>query len=411
VAAHKTEKLYLTDPCLVAFQARVLECGRSGDGRPSVILDRTCFFPESGGQTADTGTIADFTVVDVQEAGEDGVVHYVEPDAGVPESLSGSEVSCLVDEKRRFDHMQQHTGQHLLSRAFIEVGGLHTVSFHMGEETCTIDLEGSGFDAGVVRRAEQLANDTIVKNLPVAVRTMPVDQARDLAGAELRRAIPEGVTEARLVEVEGFDVIPCCGTHVAATGELGVAKVVKSEKVKGWQRVYFKVGQRAVRDYAGKHDIVQTLGNRLTTSSADIAARVDKLVAEGQQARKDIRRLSAALAGYEAQALLAENTGEGTRVIVRYFADRDDAYLRLVSGALKDAPRTVSILAAATGGVVCSASAGVDIDFTATAVEPVRKAGGSGGGKGAFAQLKLPGGADVKLFLEEIADNVRNSLE
>jgi alanyl-tRNA synthetase len=229
-------------------------------------------------------------------------------------------------------------------------------------------------------------------------------------GLELRRAIPEGVTEARLVEVGQFDVIPCCGTHVSTTGQLGLIKVLKSERARGRIRVHFKVGGRALRDYADKHDIVYNLGIRLTTSAADIAAKVDKLVAGAQQSRKTLKNLSAALAKFEARAL-AEKAGEQKpRLVVSYFADRDDSYLRMISTELKNEPDTVAILGAATGGVICSASDGIAVNFARAAVEPVREAGGSGGGKGSFAQLRLPEGANVEKFLEEIAENVRNEL-
>jgi alanyl-tRNA synthetase len=148
----------------------------------------------------------------------------------------------------------------------------------------------------------------------------------------------------------------------------------------------------------------------LTTSSADIVAKVDKLMSQSQQARKEIKKLSTALAAFESQSLVRKAGEQGRSVIVFYFSDRDDVYLRLVSTALKSESGIVAILGAATGGVVCCASSGIDIDFTDTAVEPVRAAGGSGGGKGSYAQLKLPEGADVKKYLEEIAKNVRNAL-
>ena len=411
MTAPKTEKLYLTDPCTVAFRARIVACDRSHEGQTAVVLDRTCFYPESGGQTADTGSLGDFRVVDVQESDDDAILHFLEPDSDFPDSLIGAETDCLVDWDRRFDHMHQHSGQHVLSRAFIEVGGLATVSFHMGEDKSTIDLEGAGFDENVTRRAEELANATVFANLPVSVRVLPVDEVEAVEGLELRRSIPDGVTEARLVEVERFDVIPCCGTHVSSTSQLGLIKVLKSEKARGLNRVSFKVGGRALQDYADKHEIVHSLGIRLTTSSADISAKVDKLISQAQQARKDLKKISAALAEYEARSLVREAGGQGASVIVRYFADRDDAYLRLISTALKREPATVVILGAATGGIVCSASEGVVVDFTRTAVEPVRAAGGSGGGKGAYVQLKLPEGADVEKYLEEIAENVRNVLQ
>jgi alanyl-tRNA synthetase len=188
--------------------------------------------------------------------------------------------------------------------------------------------------------------------------------------------------------------------------------VLKSEKAKGLERVHFVVGNRAFRDYRDKHDIIQSLANRLTTSSADVAAKLDKLISEGQMARKDLKRLSEALAGYEAKTLLdgAENW-QGTRIVSHFFTGRGDDYLRMISTALKREPATVVIIGAETGSVVCSASEDVGIDFSHIAVAPAKEIGGSGGGKGAFAQLKIPANADLRKFLEDVSENVKRSIE
>jgi alanyl-tRNA synthetase len=401
----------LDDPYTVSFRARVVACHRDDEGRVTAVLDKSYFYPDSGGQTADAGVIGSHRVSDVQEGDGESVCHVVDADPAEVERLTGKTVECRVDWRRRFDHMQQHTGQHVLSRAFVETAGLHTVSFHMGEETCTIDLEGSGFGADAAARAEELANNIVTENRPIIVRNVPVGELNDDEGVELRRSIPEGVMVARLVEVADFDVIPCCGTHVRTTGELGLIKVLKNEKAKGLQRVHFAVGERALRDYRDKHEIVQALGSRLTTSTADIGAKVEKLLAEGQQARKDFKRLSQALAGYEARQLLeSADEWRGSKLVVHYFADRNDEYLRLISAALKGEPATVVVVGTGAGGVVCSASDDVTVDFAQSAVEAARAAGGSGGGKSGFAQLRLPEGADVKKFLEEVTDNVKRSI-
>jgi alanyl-tRNA synthetase len=411
VTAKNTEKLYLSDPYAVSFRARVVSCDKDEKGRVWTVLDRSGFYPESGGQSADRGTMGEFPVIDVQEGAEDTVRHCVDDENDDPRRLAGQELDCLVDWDLRFDHMQQHTGQHVLSRAFIDTAGLHTVSFHMGEETCTIDLDGDGFNPDIADRAEDLANSVVVDNRPVEIRTIAVGDLDELAGLELRRSIPEGVTDARLVEVKNFDVIPCCGTHVRATGELGLVKVIKAEKVKKLHRVYFKVGARALRDYSDKHDVVQSLSSRLTTSVADIASKVDKLIAEGQRARKNIKRLSQELAVHEAKTLLkAASISSGVKIVVHFFANADDEYLKLISAVIKREPGSVAILGAASGGIVCSASDDVSLDFVRLAVDPVKAASGSGGGKGNYAQLRVTDSAGVNKFLEEIANNVKRSV-
>jgi len=404
VPVSKTEKLYLDDAYTREFRATVVASQPATGGARSIVLDKTYFYPESGGQLADGGRIGDLSVVDVQEGEGETVVHTV---AAGPEVPVGTELDCAVDGERRFDHMQQHTGQHVLSRAFIEEGDLHTVSFHMGEDTCTIDVEGGDFSPETAARAEALANRVVEDNRAVSVRTVPVDE---LDAAGLRRKVPEGVRDARLVEVGGFDVIPCCGTHVRATGELGLIKVLKWEKVKAATRVHFKVGRRALADYAHKHDVVSELSNRFTTGTTEVLAKVDKLVAENQSSRKSLKAMSQKLAALEMDELLAAAQPVGEARLVVRLVDGDGAHARALSSALKSAAGVVAILGAADGTVVCSASDGVGVDVASGAVARATEMGGSGGGRGSFAQVKLPPDADVGAFIEQVGDDVKSKL-
>jgi alanyl-tRNA synthetase len=275
-----TEKLYLTDPYTVSFEASVLSCTPRSGGGYAVVLNRTFFYPESGGQLSDRGTIAGRAVVNVWEDESGSVFHALE------EPVEPGVVQGEVDAARRFDHMQQHTGQHILSRALIEAGGLHTVSFHMGDDACSIDVEGPEPSQETLDAAEALANTVVWEDRPVTVRTMPRDEVVERS---LRKSIPEGVTEVRLVEVEGFDVIGCCGTHVRRAGELGLIKVLKHEKTKGAYRVYFKVGRRAFADYREKHETVRQLAMRFTTSVSNLTEKVEKLQADHQRIRKQFQ--------------------------------------------------------------------------------------------------------------------------
>lgn len=396
-----TEKRYLDNPYETSFTAEVVAVEPHGDGA-RVTLDRSCFYPESGGQLSDRGRLGSATVVDVLE--RDGVVEHIVTDGG---AVGSGTVAGEIDWARRFDHMQQHTGQHVLSRAFIEEGRLYTVSFHMGDDTCTIDLEGDGFDEDVARRAEALANRVIVENRDVIVRTAAPGELETL---ELRRAVPDGVTDVRIVEVRDFDVIACCGTHVRATGELGAIKVLRWENVKNAVRVYFKAGNRAHRDYAEKHDVVQALMRNLTTSADDLAAKVAKLTGENKSLARQVSSLSKKVAGYDRIELLESARTEGGVRFVAAVCGSDEGYARLLSSELKSEPGTLVILATDGGTVVCAAADDVKVDFGATAVALVRDAGGRGGGKGSFAQLRLPEGADVTEFLKRIEDNVKQSL-
>jgi alanyl-tRNA synthetase len=402
VQVSKTEKRYLDDAYTAEFRSVVVGCEPLSGGGHAVVLDKTFFYPASGGQSPDTGRIAGCEVVDVQEGDGDAVVHAVSGEAP-----PAGEVECRVDWDRRFDHMQQHTGQHVLSRAFIETAGLHTVSFHMGEDGCTIDLEGGAFSEEAAERAESLANRVIEENRPVRVRTVPVEE---LDETELRRKVPEGVRDARLVEVADFDVIPCCGTHVRATGELAAIKVVKWEKVKAARRVHFVVGRRALDDYARKHAIVHELASRFTTGTSEITSKVDKLVAENLTHKKSIKALSQRLAGLEADALLAAAGRMGVARVVARLVEGDGGYARAVASVIQSKPGTIAVVGAADGTVVCAASDDLDIDVAAAAVERAKRIGGSGGGKPGFAQIRLPQDAAVAEFIQQVEADVTSKL-
>ncbi len=394
-----TQKLYLEDSYTVSFQATLLSCQTLDDGRIAAILDQTCFYPESGGQLSDRGVIGDVDVIDVWEDDSEIVYH------GLAKKLPPGPVTCRADWDRRFDHMQQHTGQHVLSRAFIEIAGLDTVSFHMGADGCTIDLESGQLLDEAINKAEALANAVIWQDRDVRVKTV---SPSELSDTELRKKLPDGVATVRLVDVDGFDVCGCCGTHVRRTGELGTIKVLKYEKVRDAYRVSFKVGRRAFQDFCDKHDIVKTLANRFTTSAEGVTDKVDKLQAEAQRHRKDLKKLSKKLAGLEAGSLLETAEVHGDRkLIVRVFKDYDDGYLRALSAALKSTKGTINIIGSDDGTVVCNASKDVQIDFSDSVVKVAESLGGSGGGKGGFATVQLPKDVSVEDFVGQVADKIK----
>jgi alanyl-tRNA synthetase len=397
----RTEKLFLADPYAVAFEATVLSCERTPDGRIAAVLDRTLFYPESGGQPSDRGIVGGVDVVDVQEDESGTVWHYLAA------AVEKGRVECRVDWDRRFDHMQQHTGQHILSRAFIEVGKLETVSFHLGEEICTIDLAGPGPGDDVIEKAERLANAVIWENRAVAVRNVSQD---GIDVASLRKALPEGVTEVRLVDVDGFDTIGCCGTHVRSAGEIGLIKVLKHEKTKGVYRVYFVSGKRAYEDFAAKHEIVKRLANRFTTSIDALEEKMEKLQAESQRLRKDSQRLSRKLVAFEADGFRQKGVRRGERLyVVEVLAEADEQYLRALGSQLTSEKGTVSLLGSKEGLVVCSASQDVDVDFSKAVVERAKSRGGNGGGKGRFAMVRLPAGVQAGEFLESVLHDIENA--
>ncbi len=393
-----TQKLYLDHSYDTVFEANVLSTRPAEPGTSAIVLDRTLFYPESGGQLPDHGVLGGATVVDVQEQKDDTVTHVVTGEVPASATLKGT-----IDWARRFDHMQQHTGQHILSRAFIKTDKLDTVGFHMGDETCTIDLEGPAPAPAAIARAEDLSNQIINENRPIDIKTMPIEQV-DMS--ELRRKVPEGVTMARIVTVREFDVIPCCGTHVKTTGELGMIKVLKTEKVRNFHRVHFKVGVRAFADYRDKHAVLQELSQRLTTAPLEVNAKVERLMEDGRTAEKRLKGIVQRLAAAEAQRLLAEHPA-APRVISHHEADA--ALARAIATEMQKAPGTVAIIGADDGSVVCVSSHELGVDLATPAAALARELGGSGGGKGGFAQIKLTPDR-LNAFIERIATDVRTRI-
>jgi len=388
-----TQKLYLDDPYAAKFRAAVLECREDGDTYV-VVLDRSALYPDSGGQLCDRGTIAEATVTEVWE--DDGGVVYHRVDRNVDGEVDGA-----VDWQRRFDHMQQHTGQHVLSRAFIDVANLETISFHMGEDYCSIDLSGGEPDDEVLRATETLANRIISEGRAVQVRNVAPG---DVDEPMLRKAVPGDVDVIRLVDIADFDVIGCCGTHVRNAGELGVIKILKHEKSKGAARVQFKVGARALDDYRLKHDIVKDLANRFTTSVDALGEKVAKLHSEGHASRKEVQRLSRRLAEHEAADLVASAVDCGAyQLVTAVVEDGGDDYVRALASALKARPHLLSIVAGASGLVVCNAGKGVDIDVATPVMEKANAVGARGGGKGGFATVSLATAKDATEFVEDIS--------
>jgi alanyl-tRNA synthetase len=399
--AARTAKLYLTDPYTTSFQATLISCYEN-DGRIVAVLDRTHFYPDSGGQLADRGTIAGVAVSDVWEDGPDRVCHTV-----AAEIVPGP-VSCEIEWQRRFDHMQQHTGQHLLSRAFIEVDGLETVSFHMGDDACTVDLEGGAIGDAVIDDAEGLSNSIIWQDRPVLIKTLARGELQNLSDVTLRKSLPEHVDGVRLVEIENFDVIGCCGTHVRRTGELGLVKVLKHEKAKGAHRVTFKVGMRAAADFKQKHDIAKRLAGSLTTSIDGLEDKIEKLRNEAQRNRKESQKISKRLATHDARDLVAKaRSDSGRRYVVEVVTEGGEDYIKLLASELKGHDNTVSLIGTPEGAVICTASTDVDIDLATAVTKRAKAGGGSGGGKGGFASVRLPKGVATADFLEQVFEDIR----
>jgi len=363
-----TERLYLRDPYLRSFRARIVEL-RDLDGHPAAILDRSAFYPEGGGQPGDRGELGGVRVLDTQER-NGAVLHVLE------KPVQPGEVGAELDWTRRFDHMQQHHGQHLLSAAFDKLGA-PTLSFHLGERTCTIDLDAA-FGKLEVAKAEALANDSIWRDLPVV--------ARDFTGEE-RARLPlrkEPVKGDRVVLVEGVDASPCGGTHPARTGEVGCVAILKAQKWgDGKSRIEFACGARVVRLLHEATDLVSGAAEALKAAPADVAQAAARVAAESQARRKAADGLLEELAKLEAGRLRAQ----ADPVIAK--VGRGSAFARAVAQAIAEGGGTALLAAVEEGRahlVFARPKGAAGPAMGALLKESLAVLGGKGGGGADFAQ-------------------------
>jgi alanyl-tRNA synthetase len=294
----ETARLYFEDPYQTEFEAEIVE-RRVHEGRPSVVLDRTCFYAESGGQPWDLGTLNDVPVVKVIED-EGSIVHVLEKE------LSGDRVQGRVDWARRFDHMQQHTGQHVLSQAFIEVLKGETRSFHLGAEESSLEIGLANASEESLDRVERRANDLIFDDLPVKTYFVPPDR---IAEVPLRRP-PKVEGTVRVVEVDGVEYSACGGTHVRRTGEIGQVKILSAERIRGNLRFTFVCGGRALAAFQLRNRIVRDLVGRFNVQAKDVPASVAKLSDELKDLKKRFKKVEEKLAGYEASEYIAKSEGQ-----------------------------------------------------------------------------------------------------
>jgi alanyl-tRNA synthetase len=378
-----TGRLYQNDSYKTEFDAVVSEV-LDRDGLTGIVLDSTFFYPESGGQPCDTGTIGGVPVESVVEEG-DAIIHIL---GGKPGFGVGDRVECVVDWARRFTNMQQHTGQHILSQAFERVLGARTVSSALGTEHSTIDVSRLDLKWEDMERVEVEANRIVYENRPVKIYEASREDAGDL---RVKRDV--GRDLLRVVEVDGFDRSPCGGTHLRTTGETGLIKILRWEKVRDTTRVEFICGGLAQADYFWKNRFIVDLAQRLTTKDANLPGLVDAVLDENKALRKEIARLKSDLAGCRVHDLMksAEEVA-GKRLVAGVFDDMElDDLRRLAAGAV-GAGCTVALFCARGGKArfVFSRSDDVNIDMREAMEAACAVAGGRGGGKPEVAQ----GGSD-----------------
>ena len=390
-----TERLYYEDAFLREFDAAVIACEPAGD-RWRLRLDRTAFYPTSGGQPFDTGKLNDVVVVDVSDEHGDEIVHVVE------QPVVSTEVHGVIDWPRRFDHMQQHSAQHMLSAAFIELFGFQTVSFHLGRDISTIDLAAPSVVARHLDEAERRVNEIIFDDREITVRC---GTEEELAREGIRKKVErEGVL--RVIDIEGFDRQPCGGTHLSRTGQAGMLLIRKCERQKQNWRVEFVAGCRSLAAARGDLATLRSAAELIGCGMAELPQMVGKMQEERRTSQREAKKLTERLAELEVTELLAtkaqRSTDGASSVVSAIFEDASASYLALLAAKLVASANVRCILASrGAKAIVLVQSAGLPGDMGAVLREMLTKIGGKGGGSKLFAQGSVGDAAAIDVIVTE----------
>ena len=335
-----TERLYYADSHLIEFDARVIDITERVSGWTAVTLDRTAFYPTGGGQPSDTGVLGGARVVECTDQG-DTVLHVIQG----PAPKIGDLVKGRVDWPRRLDHIQQHSGQHILSQALVALFDAPTRSFRVMEHVCEIDVDLIDPSDERIERAVELANNVIWEDRPVVTREVTAEEAAELP---LRKE-PAREGNLRLIEIEGFDLTPCGGTHASHTGEVGLIAVRSWERAKGLTRIEWVAGRRALEDYRRANKSARSVAALFSTGRDEAPKLAARMLDENKRLHQRLRPLEEIASRAEADELYesATTNDENLRIISKVFADRDAESLRLIAQALVTRPGVIALLGSA----------------------------------------------------------------
>ena len=395
-----SERLYFDNPFLFHFTARVTAHG-TWKGAPSLVLDRTAFYPEAGGQMADRGVLGGHPLLDVQ-VDDAGVVHHV---LTLPEGGAlpppGASLEGAVDPVRRRVHMALHTGQHMLSRALEDVARARTVSSRLGESGCTIDVDLEELDEARVAEAEDLVNAVIDED--VEIRAF-FPTPGELATLALRRA-PKVADNIRVIQIGAFDASPCGGTHCTRSAQVGLMRVLGVERYKGKGRVHFSAGRRARGELWREAGALRALGRDFSCGPLDVPASVERLRQNLTEAREALGAARARLAESTAAELATRLAASPDKRVVAVLEGATPEALRAVAARLTATPGAVVLLAgrAPEGlAVLIARGAGSDFGCGAFLKRAAEAAGGRGGGRPEHAEGRLPPGTDWEALVSSL---------
>lgn len=394
----ETKRLYLEDPYQIEFEAHVVE-KVIWEKKPALVLDQTCFYPESGGQPCDKGVINGIEIIKVLED-EARIIHLI------AEDISFDKVTGKVEWQTRFDHMQQHSGQHILSQSFHEFLGAETLAFHLGEAFSTLEMDLRKISEEEIESIEKRANEIVYEDREIKCYFIPEEK---IESVPLRRP-PKKKGLIRVVEVSDFDFSACGGTHVRRTGEIGLIKILRLERIRNNIRFEFICGRRALEDYLRKSRIVRELSTRFTVNEGEILNTVEKLSSDLKSQRRRRKKLQEKIAQYEAQEIIQE---EKEKIIKEVFVDKTPEEARflvlniirkgdfVVLFGLKGEERGHLILA-------CSDSINIDLREIVPIVSPLIK--GKGGGRPSLVEVAGEEKENLEKALEKAFEFIKKKM-
>ena len=386
-----TKRIYYDDAFARDFTASVEACDEK-EGAWRAILSQTAFYPTSGGQPNDLGTLGEARVLDVVDEGDE-IVHVVDkPIQGI--------ATGKIDWIRRFDHMQQHTGQHLVSAVALKEFGLETISFHLGEEICTIDVRGAEPSAKTLLATEKAVNEAIFEDRAVKVLYATLAELRGLG---VRKEVDREGT-LRAIEIEGIELQPCGGTHVARTGQIGTVQLRRCAKIRQDWRLEFLCGRRVVKAARADYETRKTAAEKLKCSTEEVVAMLDKALAERDASYKSAKERGEKLAAFEAEKIVRETPArtDGVRVVAQVFEGVEANYVLMLAPAIAAHEKTIALIARSEcGHIFFGQGPGVGRDMNSLMKKVLEQVGGKGGGTKDFARggLKDPATAHKAIEL------------
>ena len=393
-----TKKLYYTDPYTTEFSGENYILTEF-QNHPALILPETYFYPTSGGQERDFGSINDCQVIDVVESS--GEIFHV-----LDKPLNEKKFTARIDRNRRFLNMQQHTGQHLLSRVFEDLFNLDTISSRLGENGNTIDLNLTPFSDDMQNQAESYVNEIIWKCKPVRVHFADEQQLDQFP----LRSKPKVSGTVRIIEIENYDFNACGGTHCTNTGEVGLIKITGTEKIKGnLIRINFVCGGKALLDYRNRVITTNLLTTKISASGLEIVDQVDRLISENKNYQKKVSALNQQILLQESEQLASASKAEkNINIITKIYSGLSADDIRFIASRLSEKPNTISLLVSQTERMsFCfSRSSDVKLDFKLLLPELLRISNGKGGGKPEFIQFS----SDLNVNPDELISFVQSNL-